>query len=484
MFSRAEDDFVGIWEGTRQAAGVVLRDPKPDEPLTRFSVRLATLNKLVELATSPPNPAVPEEAAAQQHFLSVFILTHRSFVSPDLLLRKLIDRFNVPAALVSSSADPAAAAHEAAEIRRCVCNFTRLWFRLAYSSIDPETISLLYAFAHLAAQYAAGLSREDRLWAIIRLLEKTIEKKFADPSFTLSPAARRFVPRHPPPFVLPHHPAVPWSQLAFLDVDALEFARQLTAADFQIYAQIQPSEFFNLAWSNPALQHNAPHISAFISRFNLVSAMASGLVLSSDSVRQRALVFERLVAIALHLRALGNFHSLMAVVGAFSNAAVKRLKATAALVGPRVHAALAELRDLLSPFQSFRRYRAEYAAARGPAIPFIGSFLTDLTYIEDGNKNDIDGMINFGKRSQSYAIIQDVLKFTASPYELAIHPELQAFIARLPKFSDEELYQRSLEFEPREAAPASTSRERGRRLELPFSQPVMVSMKSTNQSSN
>ena len=494
VHDRSEDDFVSIWTATEQGGGLVLRDPKPGEVLTRFSVRLGTLNKLVELATTPVNPLVGEELSTSQSYLSIFILTYRSFVSPDILLRKLTDRFNVPQPLIEQSADPQRAAAEATAIRRSVCVFVRLWFRLAYSTFDPDSAALLYAFVASASQYAAGLSREDKLWANIRLLEKTIEKKFQDPSFILTPAARRAPPQCPPPCLLPPEPIV-WSQLAFLDVSSLEFARQLTVVDFHIYADIQPCEFFNLAWSKPALQHCAPNISLFISRFNLVSAIASGLILSGETPQQRALAYQKLVEIALILRSLGNYHSLMAVVGAFSNAGVKRLSSTISLIPQRISSSLTDLRDLMSPFQSFKNYRLEYGAARGPCIPFIGIFLTDLTYIEDGNRNDIDGMINFYKRAASYTIIQDVLRFKGVPYDLRSHPQLQAFIARLPRFSDEELYERSLEYEPRITCSVSSSlsssgstaiRERNRRLELPFSAPSLSlpSTPSPNQRSS
>lgn len=33
-----------------------------------------------------------------------------------------------------------------------------------------------------------------------------------------------------------------------------------------------------------------------------------------------------------------------------------------------------------------------------PKIPYIGTSLADLTFIEDGNPDHLDGMINFTKR--------------------------------------------------------------------------------------
>lgn len=53
----------------------------------------------------------------------------------------------------------------------------------------------------------------------------------------------------------------------------LEFARQLTLSEYDIFRRIKPSELFQKAWDHP---HRAPAISALINRFNTVPAAFPG----------------------------------------------------------------------------------------------------------------------------------------------------------------------------------------------------------------
>jgi len=50
--------------------------------------------------------------------------------------------------------------------------------------------------------------------------------------------------------------------------------------------------------------------------------------------------------------------------------------------------------------KNFGNYRDALKMASPPCIPFLGLYLTDLTFIEDGNKNHLGNgeFINFDKR--------------------------------------------------------------------------------------
>ena len=75
------------------------------------------------------------------------------------------------------------------------------------------------------------------------------------------------------------------------------------------------------------------------------------------------------------------------------------------MLGKREHQILEELKELMSYRRNFGDYRGVIKTAKPPCIPFLGLYLTDLTFIEDGNKDFLANseFINFDKRSPFFS---------------------------------------------------------------------------------
>lgn len=48
-----------------------------------------------------------------------------------------------------------------------------------------------------------------------------------------------------------------------------------------------------------------------------------------------------------------------------------------------------EVQNIMSREKNFQNFRAHLHKADPPCIPYLGLYLTDLTFIEDGNKDTI-----------------------------------------------------------------------------------------------
>jgi son of sevenless-like protein len=59
---------------------------------------------------------------------------------------------------------------------------------------------------------------------------------------------------------------------------------------------------------------------------------------------------------------------------------------------------LSDLEQKMASEKSHKRYREILRDAEPPAIPFLGVYLTDLTFVGDGNPDVVDGKHNFMKR--------------------------------------------------------------------------------------
>jgi hypothetical protein len=80
-----------------------------------------------------------------------------------------------------------------------------------------------------------------------------------------------------------------------------------------------------------------------------------------------------------------------------------------------------------------------------------GVYLGDLTFIEDGNPDTIDGLIHFSKRALVYKLLAQIQTFQVSGYNLQRVEPIQEYISHLPIISENDMYQLSLECEPRNA---------------------------------
>jgi hypothetical protein len=144
----------------------------------------------------------------------------------------------------------------------------------------------------------------------------------------------------------------------------------------------------------------------------------------------------------------------MAILSAFDNSSVGRLKKTWELVSSRTCQTLAQIRKLMGSNRNFTEYREMIHSVNPPCIPFLGIYLQDLTFIEDGNPHYLrknSNLINFAKQQKSAEVIREIKQFQSPGYIFQPVKELQEFIKyNLDNSKDvDALYERSLEIEPR-----------------------------------
>lgn len=151
---------------------------------------------------------------------------------------------------------------------------------------------------------------------------------------------------------------------------------------------------------------------------------------------------------------MNNFSTLTAIVSALGTAPILRLNRTWQQVNPKTLATLERMRTLIASTKNFGQYREELHAAMPPCIPFLGVYLTDLTFIEDGIASVVKNteLINFTKRTKTAEVIRDIQQYQNVPYLLNPVPELQDWmLENMERAKDvHEMYNRSLAIEPRE----------------------------------
>jgi len=188
-----------------------------------------------------------------------------------------------------------------------------------------------------------------------------------------------------------------------------------------------------------------------ISRFNQLGLWVAKMVIEPTSLKVRAKRMEKIVNIAKNLRAMNNFSNLMAFIGGINNAAIQRLRWTRTSMSKPAQETLEKFEKLMKSEGNYKAYRETLQNVNPPAIPYIGVFLQDLTFIEDGNPDRIrDNLINFSKRRLLYSVISKMLLYQEGrEYDYHPIPAIQAVISEIPEINEKELYNVSLLREPR-----------------------------------
>ena len=119
----------------------------------------------------------------------------------------------------------------------------------------------------------------------------------------------------------------------------------------------------------------------------------------------RKLIYQKIPT--KYFKEFNNFHGMMTVLASFNATPITRLKSTWAELTESDTKILTELQEIMNYQGNYKNYRKilNDIPENTPALPYIGIFLTDLTFIYDGNptylfnsknKNE-EEIINFPK---------------------------------------------------------------------------------------
>jgi son of sevenless-like protein len=111
------------------------------------------------------------------------------------------------------------------------------------------------------------------------------------------------------------------------------------------------------------------------------------------------------------------------------------------------------LRKLMSSDGNYEAFRTALHSESPPSIPYLGMYLTDLTFIEDGNPDKLaDGLINFAKRRRIATVILEIQQYQHTPYALQPVPAIINLLSGgLQGLDEKQAYNMSLIVEPRES---------------------------------
>ncbi|XP_042085130.1 ral guanine nucleotide dissociation stimulator-like 1 isoform X3 [Ovis aries] len=276
-------------------------------------------------------------------------------------------------------------------------------------------------------------------------------------------------------------------------------AEQLTYMDAQLFKKVVPHHCLGCIWSRRDKKENkhlAPTIRATISQFNTLTKCVVSTILGGKELKtqQRAKIIEKWINIAHECRILKNFSSLRAIVSALQSNSIYRLKKTWAAVPKDRMLMFEELSDIFSDHNNHLTSR-ELLMKEGTSkfanldssvkenqkrtqrrlqlqkdmgvmqgtVPYLGTFLTDLTMLDTALQDYIEGgLINFEKRRREFEVIAQIklLQSACNSYCMSPDPKFIQWFQRQQLLTEEESYALSCEIEAAADASATSPKPR------------------------
>uniref|UniRef100_A0AAX7SC22 Ral GEF with PH domain and SH3 binding motif 2 n=1 Tax=Astatotilapia calliptera TaxID=8154 RepID=A0AAX7SC22_ASTCA len=253
-----------------------------------------------------------------------------------------------------------------------------------------------------------------------------------------------------------------------LKVTPEEYAGQITLMDAPVFKAIQPEELSSCGWNKKEKHSSAPNVVAFTCRFNQTSFWVVREILHAQTLKIRAEVLSLYIRTAKKLCDMNNLHAVMAVVSALQSAPIFRLTKTWALLNRKDKATFDRLDYLMSKEDNYKRLR-DYISSQSmvSCIPYLGMYLSDLTYIDSAYPSTGSILENEQRSNLMNNILRIISDLQRScTYDIPVLPHIQKYlnsvryIEELQKFVEDDNYKLSQKIEPGTSTPrANASKE-------------------------
>ncbi|KAJ3142493.1 hypothetical protein HK100_002936 [Physocladia obscura] len=171
-----------------------------------------------------------------------------------------------------------------------------------------------------------------------------------------------------------------------LELDPLEFAKQITLLEFEIFLLMRPSECLDQIWSSKLeKERSSARLEALTRKMPNSRKISKEFVSAADSAISKMISHTN-----NKCRELKNYNGVTGIVSGLSMAPIARLHRTWKKFSKRystIYNEYEETADIVSPRGQYSNYRKELKDVKLPAVPFLGLGVSteDQLYMESMN---------------------------------------------------------------------------------------------------
>jgi len=261
--------------------GEIVYDTKANLP----HLKGGTLNGLVEQLT--------RHDRLDSGFNGTFLLTYKSFTTAAELFEMLVRRWSIQPPEGLSQEDYQTWVDKKQKlIQFRVVNILKSWFDLYWMEPNDDESKSLIQRIHTFAKDFVATTNTPGAAPLIQAIEQRMRGVEA-------PAKRLVLTlnQSTPPPILPKN----MRKLKFLDIDATEFARQLTIVESRLYGKIKLIECLKKTSQRkvgPNEPDPAANIKGFILHSNQLTNWVAQMILNQADVKRRVIVIKHFVSVA------------------------------------------------------------------------------------------------------------------------------------------------------------------------------------------
>ncbi|WP_063124692.1 RasGEF domain-containing protein [Waddlia chondrophila] len=240
-----------------------------------------------------------------------------------------------------------------------------------------------------------------------------------------------------------------------------KYLADITAFTSNTYLKILPSEFAKLAWSKSEKASTSPNLSKFSTQFNNLNQYFQYVILTvpdgkggrkPSTIEEQARMIEFFIDLQTKAVKQGDLNTVAIINSALDSSSIFRLKKAWNDVPIKKIAQQKRNASYTSPESSYKAAR-EFQEGHPGGIPFMGIFLQDLTFFNDGNKlyqEDDSEVVNNDLIEKFSTTIKTALQGQQGRTMMRPKRNIEEEIKLASKQDDNTLYALSLQAQQRE----------------------------------
>ncbi|KAB1265787.1 Rap guanine nucleotide exchange factor-like 1 [Camelus dromedarius] len=176
-----------------------------------------------------------------------------------------------------------------------------------------------------------------------------------------------------------------------------DVANHLTAFHWELFRCVHELEFVDYVFHGERGRRETANLELLLQRCSEVTHWVATEVLLCEAPGKRAQLLKKFIKIAAICKQNQDLLSFYAVVMGLDNAAVSRLRLTWEKLPGKFKNLFRKFENLTDPCRNHKSYREVISKMKPPVIPFVPLILKDLTFLHEGSKTLVDGLVNIEK---------------------------------------------------------------------------------------